>query len=95
MEQMNEIEESYRSILALKPTPVSKFSVQNLLKQVKAMEKEVQSLREAASAKEDAKTDDEGKKKKAKGSTPTGTPRKMAAKSDVRKTPVKKTPVKK
>jgi len=75
---MDALEDMAGSLNALKPTPVSKFSVKNLLKQVKAMEKEVQLLRGSVSARvkgsaqDDSDHHEERQVKKTSGSGKTG-----------------------
>lgn len=66
MDRMRELDEMANTLQALKPTPVSKFSVKNLLKQVKAMEKEVQLLRGSVSERQRGTNTDESDDEKPK-----------------------------
>lgn len=78
MEDMDLMDEQHAHLLALRPTPASQFTVKKLLKQVKAMEKEVTALRSSVSERKIGSdtepegsddTEDEEKPKKTKKTT--------------------------
>jgi len=59
LEDVAHLEEVAQQLLAMKPSPASQFTVKKLLKQVRAMEKEVTSLRSAVGVRKAAEMSDD------------------------------------